>query len=295
MLVYAPLLRRQTVLVMDFTIGGTLGSLFLNIMGAIVLLVVTFVVAGWAQRATRTVVERSELDPTLAAFFSSLARYTVLVLGGLTVLGLFGISVASFAAILAALGFAVGLALQGTLSHFAAGVMLLLFRPFTVGDKVSAAGISGKVVEVGLFTTLFDTPDNRRIIVPNGAIFGATIENETHHDTRRVDVSVGTDYDADLSATRSALTEVASAVEGGLSDPAPQVYLVELGASSIDWSVRVWAQTSDYWTVRERLTNQIKGALDARGIGIPYPQMDVHVDQLVPSDGERAGDAHAHQ
>jgi small conductance mechanosensitive channel len=280
---------------MDFNVSGALGSFLLNVLGAIVLLIVTFVVAGWAQRATRTVVERSELDPTLAAFFSSLARYAVLVLGGLAVLGLFGISVASFAAILAALGFAVGLALQGTLSHFAAGVMLLLFRPFTVGDKVSAAGVSGKVVEVGLFTTLFDTADNRRIIVPNGAIFGDTIENETHHDTRRVDVSVGTDYDADLTATRAALTEVASSVEGGLSDPAPQVYLAELGASSIDWSVRVWAPTGDYWAVRERLAKQIKEALDARGIGIPYPQMDVHLDQLAPSDGEPANDIHAHR
>jgi small conductance mechanosensitive channel len=235
------------------------------------------------------------LDPTLATFFSSLARYTVLLLGGLAVMGVFGISVASFAAILAALGFAVGLALQGTLSHFAAGVMLLLFRPFAVGDKVSAAGVSGKVVEVGLFTTLFDTPDNRRIIVPNGAIFGSTIENDSHHDTRRVDVSVGTAYDADLSTTREVLNDVAAAVEGGLSDPAPQVYLAELGASSIDWSVRVWAPTSDYWTVRERLTNQMKEALDARNIGIPYPQMDVHLDQLVPSDGAPAGEVHAHR
>jgi small conductance mechanosensitive channel len=278
---------------MNFTMDA-LVPLLLNVVGAIVLLIATVVVAGWARRATRAAVERSRLDPTLAAFFASLARYTVLVLGGLAVLGVFGISVASFAAILAAMGFAVGLALQGTLSHFAAGVMLLLFRPFTVGDKVSAAGVSGKVVEVSLFTTLFDTPDNRRIIVPNGAIFGSTIENDTHHETRRVDVSVGTEYEADLSATRAALNDVAASVEGGLRDPAPQVYLTELGASSIDWSVRVWAKTEDYWAVRERLATQIKQALDARGIGIPYPQMDIHLDQLAPSDGEPASDVHVH-
>jgi len=294
MFVYQFPLRRPITLVMNFTVDA-LVPLLMNILGAIVLLVATVVVAGWARRATRAAVERSRLDPTLAAFFSSLARYTVLVLGGLAVLGVFGISVASFAAILAAMGFAVGLALQGTLSHFAAGVMLLVFRPFTVGDKVSAAGVSGKVVEVSLFTTLFDTPDNRRIIVPNGAIFGSTIENDTHHETRRVDVSVGTDYDADLSATRTALNEVASSVEGGLSGPAPQVYLTELGASSIDWSVRVWAKTEDYWTVRERLVTQIKQVLDARGIGIPYPQMDIHLDQLAPSDGEPASEVHAHR
>ena len=278
---------------MDFNVDASaFVPLLMNLLGAILLLIVTVIVAGWAKRATRRMVERSDLDPTLAAFFSSLARYTVLILGGLAVLGVFGISVASFAAILAAAGFAVGLALQGTLSHFAAGVMLLTFRPFGIGDKVSAADVTGKIVEIGLFTTLFDTPDNRRIIVPNGAIFGSTIENHSHHDIRRVDVGVGTDYGADLTETRTVLEEVATSIEGGLSDPAPQVYLSELGASSIDWAVRVWAPTEEYWTVRERLTNQIKEALDARDIGIPYPQMDVHLDQLAASDGEPVVSVH---
>ena len=265
-----------------------------NVVGALILLLLTFLVAGWAKRTTRRTAERTDLDPTLGAFFASLARYTVLVLGGLAVLGLFGISVASFAALLAAAGFAVGLALQGTLSHFAAGVMLLIFRPFGVGDRVSAADTTGSVVELGLFATLFDTPDNRRIIVPNGAIFGSTIENHTHHDTRRVDVSVGTAYDADLAATRSVLEAVAGRVEGGLDTPAPQVYLSELGASSIDWAVRVWTNTPDYWAVRERLTHQLKEALDTEGIGIPYPQMDVHVDNVAPSNGEAAAPGREH-
>jgi small conductance mechanosensitive channel len=274
---------------MDFSLSlESLMPLLLNVAGAILLLILTFIVAGWAKRATRAGVERANLDPTLSRFFGSLARYTVLILGGLAILGIFGVSVASFAAILAAAGFAVGLALQGTLSHFAAGIMLLLFRPFGVGDKVSAADVTGKVVEIGLFTTLFDTSDNLRIIVPNSAIFGSTIENHTHHDTRRVDVAVGTDYEADLQTTRSILEEVAASVEGGLTDPAPQVYLSELGASSIDWAVRVWSQTSDYWNVRERLTTQIKEALDAQDIGIPYPQMDVHLDTLAPSNGKPA-------
>lgn len=267
---------------------NTLLPFLWSVVGALFLLVVTVIAAGWARRAARRGVERSSLDPTLGGFFAGLARYTVLILGGLAVLGMFGISVASFAAILAAAGFAVGLALQGTLSHFAAGVMLLVFRPFGVGDMVSAAGISGTVVELGLFATLVDTPDNRRIIVPNGEIFGSTIENGTHHDTRRVDVSVGTAYDADLTDTRSVLTAVAASVEGGLSDPSPQVYLSELGASSIDWAVRVWTNTGDYWAVRERLTTQIKEALDAQGIGIPYPQMDVHLDPVAPSNGDPA-------
>lgn len=271
---------------------SSLVPLLMNVVGAIVLLIITFVVAGWAQRATRRSMEQSELDPTLGQFFSSLARYAVLVLGGIAVLGVFGISVASFAAILAAAGFAVGMALQGTLSNFAAGVMLLIFRPFTVGDKVSAGGVTGKVVEIGLFTTLFDTVDNRRLIVPNGSIYGSTIENITHHDTRRVDVSVGTEYDADLETARSVLENAAASIEGALSDPPPQVYLSELGGSSINWSVRVWSKTSNYWEVKERLTNAVKQALDEREIGMPYPQMDVHLDNLEPTDGEKAAATH---
>jgi small conductance mechanosensitive channel len=256
--------------------------ILLNVLGALVLLVLTFLVAGWAGRSAHRAVDRSNLDPTLAQFFGSLARYAVLVLGGLAVLSLFGISVASFAAILAAVGFAIGLALQGTLSHFASGVMLLLFRPFKVGDVITTASVTGKVEAIGLFTTNLDTADNRRLIVPNGEISGKLIENITYHDTRRVDVAVGTDYSADLAETRAVLEAAAASVEGRIDMPAPQVYLSQLGGSSIDWSVRVWAKTSDFWAVRERLTNDVKYALDARGIGIPFPQMDVHLDTLAP-------------
>lgn len=257
---------------------SSLTPILLNVIGAILLIILTFLAARWTERAVRRSLQRSRLDPTLEGFFSNLARYAVLVLGGLAVLSVFGISVASFAAILAAAGFAVGLALQGTLSHFAAGVMLLVFRPFSVGDRVEAAGVSGKIVEIGFFTTLFDTPDNRRLIVPNGKIFGSTIENVTYHDIRRVDIAVGTAYEADLEVTRSVLEEAAGSVEGGLSEPAPQVYLSELGASSINWSVRVWTNMSDFGLVRERLTSQIKQSLETRGVGIPFPQMDVHLD-----------------
>lgn len=260
--------------------------ILLNVAGAIALIAATVLLGRWAQRGTKRAMERSDLDPTLVRFFPSVARYLVLIVGGIAVLSVFGISVASLAAVLAAGAFAIGLALQGTLAHFASGVMLLLFRPFSVGDKVSVAGITGKVVEIGLFTTLFDTPDNRRIIVPNGSIFGSTIENVTYHQTRRVDVAVGTDYGTDLDKTRTVLEEAAAQTEGGLSEPQPVVYLSELGASSIDWSVRVWAQTEDYWDVRERLTKRVKDALDEQKIGIPYPQMDVHFDEAATEDNE---------
>ena len=250
----------------------------LDVVGAVVLLAVTLWAAGWAKRAARRGLAKSQLDETLTRFGGNIARYGVLILGGLAILSLFGISVASFAAILAAAAFAVGLALQGTLANFSAGVMLLVFRPFRTGDVVSVAGTTGKVVEIELFTTQFDTPDNRRIIIPNGAIFGSTIENITHHPTRRVDVDVGTSYDADLRETRDVLERVAREANGVLEDPAPQVYLKQLGGSSIDWAVRVWTETSEYWAVKERITHSLKIALDNAGIGIPYPQMDVHVD-----------------
>lgn len=270
-----PYLRRTMLETFDFS---RLIPLALNLGGAILVLLTTLYAATWARRATLRSLDRAKVDPTLGKFFSNLARYTVLIVGGLAVLGFFGISVASFAAILAAVGFAVGLALQGTLSNFSAGIMLLIFRPFKVGDVVSAAGITGKVAEIDLFTTDFDTADNRRIVVPNGKIFGNTIENITFHDTRRVDVAVGTAYDANLDAVRTTLLAVAAQVEGGLPLPAPQVYLQELADSSINWTIRVWAPTPDYWAVRERVTQQAKEALDAAGIGIPFPQLDVHFD-----------------
>lgn len=262
---------------------ATLVRFLFSLLGALVLLAFTLWAAGFVHRATLRGLQRRSLDPTLTRFSATLARYSVLVLGGLTVLSAFGISVASFAAILAAGAFAVGLALQGTLGHFAAGAMLLIFRPFKVGDVVTVADVTGKVVEIELFTTQFDTPDNRRIVVPNGAIFGSTIQNLTFHPTRRVDVDVGTDYGADLRDTRAVLETVARTAEGVLPEPPPQVYLKELGGSSIDWVIRVWALTPDYWAVRERVTHQTKVALDDADIGIPFPQMDVHLDGLTES------------
>jgi len=258
----------------------------LDLVGAIVLLAVTVWAAGWARRAARRGLERSRFDQTLARFAGNMARYGVLVLGGLAVLSLFGISVASFAAIIAAAAFAIGLALQGTLANFSAGAMLLIFRPFRLGDVVSVAGITGKVVEIDLFTTQFDTPDNRRLVVPNGAIFGSTIENVTFHPTRRVDVDVGTDYSADLRATRTVLEEIAASTEGVMEEPAPQVYLKQLGGSSIDWAIRAWTETGEYWAVRERITQRTKEALDAAGIGIPFPQMDIHLDRVTADESE---------
>jgi len=195
---------------------------------------------------------------------------------GLAVLQTFGVGLTSVTAILAAAGFAVGMALQGTLGHFASGVMLLMFRPFKVGDYIVVAGTEGSVEEIDLFTTRINTVDNRHIIVPNGEIFGSKLENYTHNDVRRVDVNVGAAYTADLDQTRNALQRAVSACSLA-GAPEGQVYLMELGASSVDWQVRVWCRPEDYWTVRENLTAATKNEMDRAGIGIPYPQLDVHV------------------
>jgi len=247
-----------------------------KVVGVIFLLIVTWTVARWLGNRTTRVVEK-RLEITLARFFGSLVRYGIIIMGVLGCLRIFGFETTSFAAVLGAAGLAVGLAMQGTLSNFSAGVMLLAFRPFKVGDVVGVAGVTGKVAELSLFTTTFDTPDNRRIIVPNGQIFGSTIENITFHDVRRVDIAVGTDYGADLDRTRAALMEAALSVEGTDPEREPQVFLKDLGDSAIGWSVRVWGPTASYWDLHESTTRAVKKRLDEVGIGIPYPQMDVHV------------------
>ena len=258
----------------------------------LVILLAALVLAAWARRAVHRSCTRAHLDETLARFFGTVARWVevldrnsvwvarwaVLLVAALFCLGKFGIETAGFAVVLGSMGLAVGLALQGTLSHFASGVMLLIFRPFKIGDVVVVGGQLGKVAEIELFTTALDTFDNRRIILPNGKVFGSVIENITHHPIRRVDVAVGTDYGADLDATRNTLTEAVKSVEGGLEDPEPKVVLLEMADSSINWSVRLWCNKDDFGSVKEALTRAVKKSLDEAGISIPYPQMDVHLD-----------------
>jgi len=260
------------------TIGTTWG---LKIIGVLVALFISWIFAGWVRNRIQRGLDARRFDQTLGRFFANLARYAILVGAVLGCLGVFGIQTASFAAVIAAMGLAVGLALQGTLGNFASGVMLLVFRPFKVGDVVKVAGEIGKVAEIELFTCELTTPDNRRIIIPNNKVFGNVIENITHHPTRRVDVAVGTDYGADLDQVREVLEGCIVGLEGVLEDPKAQVFLKEMGASSIDWVVRVWVNTPDFWDVHQRLVRAMKKALDEAGIGIPFPQMDVHFDEPV--------------
>ena len=253
----------------------------LPVIGALVLIFAAFFVAGWVKRLTLRGLKKTKLDITLAKFFANFLRYTILIVALVAILGYFGVETASFAALLAAAGFAIGMAFQGTLSNFSAGIMLLVFRPFRVGDVISVAGITGRVDEIELFSTHLNTQDNRRMIVPNGSIFGSIIENVTYHDARRVDVTVGTDYGADLDRTRNVIEEAAASVPGRIEDRGVEAYLVGLGGSSIDWEARVWCDPNDYFTVKDALTRAVKIGLDEAGIGIPFPQRDVHIDGVV--------------
>ena len=260
---------------------------------AVVLIVVVLLVAKWAKSLTVKAISKARVEITLAKFFGNLVKWSILVMGAVTILQTFGVEATSFAAVLAALGFAIGLALSGTLGNVAAGVMLLVFRPYRVGDVVKVNDITATVDEIELFTTTFDTVDNRRIIMPNSSIFGNTIENISHHKTRRVDVPVGTAYDADIDTARQTLMAAAMAVQGGLNDPAPVVYLNELGDSSISWTIRVWVNASDYWAVKDQLTRDAKYALDRAGIGIPFPQRDLHLAGPIKVQLEQASVAAA--
>lgn len=252
----------------------------------LVILFVAMTMAGWVASAVQTGLTKMRFDVTLSKFMAKLTRWGVLLMAGLSCLTYIGLDVTMFAAVLGAAGFAVGLAFQGTLSNFAAGAMLLLFRPFKVGDVVNLNGQLGKVDEIELFTTTLDTFDNRRIMIPNSAVFGSTIENITYHPVRRVDVEVGAAYDADIDATRSALEQAIATTEGGLTTPEAAVVLVGLGASSVDWKVQVWTPTADYLGTKQSLTRAVKNSLDAAAIGIPFPQMDVHLNGPMTEDSQ---------
>jgi small conductance mechanosensitive channel len=251
----------------------------LRVVGAIVVLIVGRMVAGGVRRAVKRFMQRSETDPTLIPFVSSLIYYLVIAFVVIAVLGLFGIPTASFVAVLGAAGLAVGLALQGTLSNFAAGVMLLVFRPFKVGDVVEAGGSTGKVVAISIFTTTMHSPDNKVIIQPNSQVLSGTIVNYNGNDTRRVDLVMGIGYDDDIGLAMETIRKIVTAHPKVHADPEPQIEVSNLGESSVDLVVRPWCDAGDYWTVFFDLTRQLKEGLEAAGCSIPYPQRDVHLYQ----------------
>ena len=250
----------------------------LRIAFVIVLMILALTVSSWISAAVRSGLTRVRFDETLTKFVAKMVRWLVLLLALLMCLSHLGVETTSFAAVIGAAGLAVGLAFQGTLSNFAAGAMLLIFRPFKVGDVVNTAGYVGKVNEIAIFTAEIDTFDGRRIIIPNSAIFGSVIENITYHPVRRVDVEVGTSYAADIDQTRQILEQALQSVETVIRDPEPAVVLVGLGASTVDWSVRGWSGKDDFGATKQALIRAVKVELDRAQIEIPFPQMDVHVD-----------------
>lgn len=249
----------------------------LKVLGAVVVFVIGSIVAGSLRRTVAGVVERTRGDVTLSRFLGSLTYYVVLVAAGVAALGMIGIQMASFIAILATAGLAIGLALQGALSNVASGVMLLIFRPFKAGDFVDLGGTAGTVESIGLFSTELNTPDNIHIVVPNSAIYGDTIKNFSHHDTRRIDMVMGISYDDDISVAMETIREVLDGDDRVLKDPPYMVAVSELGASSVDLVVRPWCARTDYWPLRFDLTRALKERLEAAGCSIPYPQRDVRV------------------
>lgn len=265
------------------TVGPLVTTWAMRVVGVLLFLIAAWIVAAWFGRRVQRGLERREVDPALTGFLAAAGRWVIAIAAVIAALGIFGVETTSFAAVLGAAGLAIGLAFQGSLSNFAAGVLLLVFRPFKVGDVVNTGGVTGKVDGIGLFTTTLDTFDNRRLIVPNKAVFDGTIENITFHDTRRVDVAVGVEYGAPLDRTREVLERVVAETDGRIDEPESVVVLVGLGASSVDWVMRIWCKTEDYWSVKERATNAVKIALDQAEIGIPFPQVDVHFDGAPPN------------
>jgi small conductance mechanosensitive channel len=250
----------------------------LRVAGALGILFVAFVLGGIARSFVGRGLSRAKVDPTVSNYLATLAKWLIILLLALGSLRLFGIETTSFAALIGAAGLAIGLAFQGTLGNFASGVMLLVFRPYKSGDAVNVSGQLGKVVAIDMFSTILDTFDNRRLIIPNGSIFGSTIENITYHPHRRAEVAVGVAYSADIDQTRKILEQAAQGVPGRLDDPPPEVSLMDLGGSSVNWTVRVWANTADFWAVRQATIRAVKMALDEAGVEIPFPQLDVHLD-----------------
>lgn len=250
-----------------------------SLIYALVILAVGFVAARILKGFLRRVLMRSRLDATLSSFLSNLGYMLLLTVVFIATLEKLGVNTTSLAAVLAAAGLAIGLALQGLLSNFASGVMIIGFRPFRVGDYVAVGGTEGVVEDVSVLFTQMRTGDNKLIIIPNSEITGDVITNYSAKDTRRIDLVVGVGYGDDLKTTREVLERVLSEEERVLAEPEPTVAVSELADSSVDFVVRPWVQTADYWPVRFDLIERIKLELDAAGIDIPYPQRDVHLHQ----------------
>ncbi|WP_374220137.1 small-conductance mechanosensitive channel MscS [Psychromonas sp. CD1] len=252
----------------------------LNIIAAILTIVIGLIVARMISGAINKVLIKRKLDITVVDFVSHLAKYVIVAFVLIAALSRIGVQTTSFIAIIGAAGLAIGLALQGSLSNFASGVLIIILRPFKAGEYIDAAGVSGSVESVQIFATTLITPDNKFVVVPNSAILSGSIINYSRKATRRIDITIGVSYKADLAKTKAILEAVLKDNELILKSPQALVAVSELAASSVNFVVRPWVKSSDYWGVHFALMEAIKNALDEAGIGIPYPQMDVHMNKL---------------
>ncbi len=244
---------------------------------AIIIFIVGRLISKWIVRIVKNVLKRSGMDSILINFVSSILSALLLLVVIIAALNQLGVNTTSLIALIGAAGLAVGLALQNSLQNFAAGVMLIVFRPFTDGNYIEAGGTSGVVEKIGIFSTLMRTGDNREVIVPNSAIYGSNIVNFSARETRRIDMTFGIGYEDDIKKARDIMRSIVTADERILDEPETVIAVSELGDSSVNFIVRPWVKSSDYWPVYWDLNEKIKIAFDENGITIPYPQMDMHM------------------
>jgi small conductance mechanosensitive channel len=249
----------------------------IKIIAAILVLVIGKWLAGKISKLIISLLEKKEIDNTLVKFFESIIFYTLMTVVVIAAAGQLGINTTSFLTIVGAAGLAVALALKDSLSNFSSGVMLILFRPFRIGDFVTVGGVTGSVLDIALFNTTLNTPDNKREIVPNSSITSNVITNVTANDTRRVDLVIGIGYDDDIKKAKEILLRIIKEEERVLESPQTNIAVSELGDSSVNLVVRPWVKTDDYWDVYFTLTEKIKLTFDEEGISIPYPQRDIHI------------------
>ena len=256
----------------------TLGMEYgVKILGALAILIIGMWVAKQLKKGITRLMEKRSVDPTLISFSVSMLYVVMQVFVIVAALEKLDIKTTSFIAVLGAAGLAVGLALQGSLANFAAGVLMIIFRPFKVGDFVEAGGSKGSVVEISIFTTLLDTMDNKKVIVPNAKVMGDNITNYSANDTRRVDLTAGISYADDIDKARAAIQAAIAEIDGVLESPIPDIMVSEMADSSVNFAVRPWCRPADYWGVYFGVTEAIKKKFDAEGICIPFPQRDVHL------------------
>ncbi|MGF1754173.1 small-conductance mechanosensitive channel MscS [Vibrio makurazakiensis] len=251
-----------------------------NIISALVILFIGNLIVKGVANSVAKVLQKKKMDKAVVEFIHGLVRYLLFVIVLIAALGRLGVQTASVVAVIGAAGLAIGLALQGSLSNFAAGVLIVGFRPFKSGDYVEIGGVAGSVESIQIFQTVLTTPDNKMVVVPNGSVIGSPITNYSRHDTRRVDLMIGVSYGANLQQTKELLTKICESDERVLKEPGVQVGVHTLADSSVNFVVRPWVKTADYWNVYFDLMQAIKEGLDNEGIEIPFPQMDVHLNKV---------------